>query len=239
MAHCWSHMQSWDFFCEAFPWKVMKTATLHVFLSCDFAVTGLWNGARSLEKLKNGKRTIGNLSLVKFRCKLPSPYSIFGIQKPGMFSRPVGWGYDLDKQMKKQSPYYNSQSSPFKVRTMRKHTGKTPLSLGLLLNLFIKQILTLVWSTDFGNSQIPNCLHIAYAFEHTTGQQINLFSIQWMIFWFWKDVAKKLDLVTQQNKLLQFTKQFLWQCQEVRANYEGASISYPRCIRVNGGKSSK
>jgi hypothetical protein len=68
----------------------MKTATLHVFLSCDFAVTGLWNGARSLEKLKNGKRTIGNLSLVKFRCKLPSPYSIFGIQKPGMFSRPVG-----------------------------------------------------------------------------------------------------------------------------------------------------
>jgi hypothetical protein len=27
-----------------------------------------------------------------------------------------------------------------------------------------------------------------------------------MIFWFWKDVAKKLDLVTQQNKLLQFTK---------------------------------
>jgi hypothetical protein len=57
----------------------MKTATLYVFLSCDFAVTGLWNGARSLEKLTNGKRSIGNLSLVKFKCKLPSPYSIFGI----------------------------------------------------------------------------------------------------------------------------------------------------------------
>jgi len=28
----------------------MKTATLYAFLSCDFAVTGLWNGARSLEK---------------------------------------------------------------------------------------------------------------------------------------------------------------------------------------------
>jgi hypothetical protein len=124
--------------------------------------------------------------------------------------------------MKKQSLYCSSQSSPFKVRTMRKHIGKTPLNLGLLLNLFIKQILTLVWSTDFGNSQIPNCLHIAYAFEHTAGQQINLFSTQWMIFWFWKNVAKKLDLVTQQNKLLQFTKQLLWQCQEVRANYEGA-----------------
>jgi hypothetical protein len=65
---------------------------------------------------------------VKFRCKLPSPYSIFGIQKPGMFSRPVGWGYDLDKQMKKQSLYCSSQSSPFKVWTMRKHTGKTPLA---------------------------------------------------------------------------------------------------------------
>jgi hypothetical protein len=156
---------------------------------------------------------------VKFRCKLLSPYSIFGIWKPGMFSRPVGWGYDLDKQMKKQLLYSSNQSSPFKVWTMRKHTGKTPLSLGLLLNLFIKQILTLVWSIDFGNSQIPNCLHIAYAFEHTTGQQINLFSTQWMIFQFWKGVAKKLDLVTQQNKLLQFTKQFMWQCQEVRANY--------------------
>jgi len=68
----------------------MKTATLYVFLSSDFAVTGLWNGARSLEKLTNGKRSIGNLSSVKFRCKLPSPYSIFGIQKPCMFSRPVG-----------------------------------------------------------------------------------------------------------------------------------------------------
>jgi len=119
-----------------------------------------------------------------------------------MFSRPVGWGYDLDKQMKKQSFYCNSQSSPFKVWTMRKHTGKTPLSLGLLLNLFSKQILTLVWSTNFGNSQIPNCLHIAYAFELTAAQQINLFFTQWMIFQFWKDVAKKFDLVTQQNMVL-------------------------------------
>ncbi len=177
----------------------MKTATLYVFLSCDFAVTGLWNGARSLEKLTNGKRCIGNLSSVNFRCKLPSHYSIFGIQKPGMFSRPVRWGYDLDKQMKKQLFYCSSQSSPFKVWTMRKHTGKTPLSLGLLLNVFIKQILTVAWSTDFGDSQIQNCLHIAYAFQHTAGQQINLFSTQWMIFWFWKDVAKKFDLVTQQN----------------------------------------
>jgi hypothetical protein len=58
----------------------MKTATLYVFLSCDFAVTGLWNGARSLEKLTNGKRCIGNLSSVKFRCKLPSPYSILAFR---------------------------------------------------------------------------------------------------------------------------------------------------------------
>jgi hypothetical protein len=159
----------------AFPLKVMKTATLYVFLSCDFAVTGLWNCARSLEKLTNGKRCIGNLSSVKFWCKLPSPYSIFGIQKPGMFSRPVGWGYDLDKQMKKQLLYCSSQSSPFKVWTIRKHTGKTPLNLGLLLNLFIKQILTLVWSTDFGNSQIQNCLHIAYAFEHSWSTNQSLF----------------------------------------------------------------
>jgi hypothetical protein len=115
---------------------------------------------------------------VKFSCKLPSPYSIFGIQKTGIFSRPVGWGYDLDKQMKKQSLYCSSQSSPFKVWTMRKHTGKPPLSLGLLLNLFIKQIWTLAWSTNFGNSQIQNCLHIAYAFEPTAGQQFNLFSTQ-------------------------------------------------------------
>ncbi len=159
-----------------------------------------------IREVNKWKEVYRNLSSVKFRCKLPSPYSIFGIQKPGMFFRPVGWGYDLDKQMKKQSLYCSNQSSPIKVWTMRKHTGKTPLSLGLLLNLFIKQILTLVCSTDFGNSQIQNCLHIAYAFEHTAGQQINLFSTQWMIFWFWKDVAKKLDLVTQQNKLLQFTK---------------------------------
>jgi len=68
----------------------MTTTILYVFLCCDFAVTGLWNGARSLEKLTNGKRSIENLSSVKFRCKLPSPYSIFGIQKPTMFSRPVG-----------------------------------------------------------------------------------------------------------------------------------------------------
>ncbi len=33
-------------------------------------------------------------------------------------------------------------------------------------------------------------VHIAYAFQHTAGQQINLFSTQWMIFWFWKDVPK-------------------------------------------------
>jgi hypothetical protein len=68
----------------------MKTTMLYVFLSCDFLVTGLWNGARLLEKLTNGKRCIGNLSSMKFECKLPSPYSIFGFQKPGMFSRPIG-----------------------------------------------------------------------------------------------------------------------------------------------------
>jgi hypothetical protein len=144
--------------------------------------------------------------------------------------------------MKKQSLYCSSQSSPFKVWTTRKHTRKTPLSVGLLLNVFIKQILTFAWSTYFGDSQIQNCLHIAYAFQHTAGQQINLFSTQWMIFWFWKDVAKKFDLVTQQNKLLQFTKQFLWQCQEVKANYKGAqndmsmSISYPRCVKSEWGR---
>jgi hypothetical protein len=180
----------------------MKTATSYVFLSCDFAVIGLWNGARSLEKLTNGKWCIGNLYSVNFRCKLPSHYSIFSIQKPDMFSRLVGWGYDLDKQMKKQLHDCSNQSSPFKVWTRRKYTGKTPLNLRLLLNVVIKQILTLAWSTDFGDSQIQNCLHIAYAFQHTAGQQINLFSTQWMIFWFWKDVAKKFDLVTQQNKLL-------------------------------------
>jgi len=192
----------------AFPWKVMKTAMLYVFLSCDFLVTGLWNGARLLEKLTNGKRCIGNLSSVKFGCKLPSPYSIFGIQKPGMFSRPVGWGYDLDKLMKKQSLYCNSQSSPFKVWTMRKHTSKTPLSLGLLLNVFIKQILTLVWSTDFGDSQIQNCPHCICISAHSWSTNQSLFHSMNDIL-IWKDVAKKLDLVTQQNKLLQFTKQFL------------------------------
>jgi hypothetical protein len=112
---------------------------------------------------------------VKFRCKLPSPYSIFGIQKPGMFSRPVGWGYDLDKQMKKQSLYCSSQSSPFKVWTMRKHMGKTPLSLGLLLNVFIKQILTLVWSTDFGDSQIQNCPNCICISAHSWSTNQSLF----------------------------------------------------------------
>jgi hypothetical protein len=36
----------------------MTTATLYVFFSCDFVVIGLWNGARSLEKLTNGKGCI-------------------------------------------------------------------------------------------------------------------------------------------------------------------------------------
>jgi hypothetical protein len=58
---------------------------------------------------------------------------------------------------------------------MRKHTGKTPLSLGLLLNVFIKQILTLVWSTDFGDSQIQNCPHCICISAHSWSTNQSLF----------------------------------------------------------------
>jgi hypothetical protein len=60
---------------------------------------------------------------------------------------------------------------------MRKHTGKTPLSLGLLLNVFIKQILTLFDQQTLATAK-SKTVHIAYAFQHTAGQQINLFSTQ-------------------------------------------------------------